>query len=418
MTRWLTVAGAAWAVALVSVAGQPGRPSFQGTLDQHPAIDYRWTDPADPVARLQADLAAGAVTLAFDGQQGYLRSLLSALHVPVESQVLLFSKTGVQHAFTNPQNPRALYFNDRVVVGYIPGAPVIEIASHDPRQGVMFYTLRQDAAAVAFARPSACLTCHLSANSMDVPGILVRSMFTGPDGRTMPQLGSFLVDHRSPLKQRWGGWYVVGSHGAARHMGNAMVTDPSNPEAAISEATLNRAVLDAQVAAAAYPIPSSDIAALMVFDHQGHALNLLTRLGWETRIAMAESRLDFAGGELRELVNETADYLLFVDEARLDAPVRASSAFATVFAAAGTRDSLGRSLRDFDLATRLFRYRCSYMIQSPAFDGLPAEARAALVARLRAILSGGVADPRYTSFTAGEREAVLAIVRETVKGWS
>ena len=201
-------------------------------------------------------------------------------------------------------------------------------------------------------------------------------------------------------------------------MGNAMVTDPSNPDAAIGEATLNRTALDERVAAAAYPNASSDIAALMVFDHQGHALNLLTRLGWETRIAMAESRLDFTRGELREVVNETADYLLFVDEARLDAPIGASSAFATVFSAAGPRDSRGRSLRDFDLMRRLFRYRCSYMVQSPAFDGLPGEARAALMARMRAILSGGVADPRYASFTVGEREAVLAILRDTVKGWS
>jgi hypothetical protein len=417
MIRWLAWAGAIWAVALVTVGGQAGRSTFPGTIDQHPAIDYRGIAAADPVARLQDDLAAGAM-LAFDGEQGYLRALLSALRVPIESQVLLFSKTGIQHAFTTPQHPRALYFNDRVVVGYIPGAPVLEIASHDPQQGTMFYTLRQDAATVTVTRPNACLGCHVSANSLDVPGILVRSMFTAPDGRALPQLGSFLTDHRSPLAQRWGGWYVIGSHGSARHMGNAMVSDASNPDAAITAATLNRTRLPDQVEAGAYPSAASDIVAVMVFDHQGRALNLLTRLNWETRIAIAESRLDFTRGDLQALVAETADYLLFVDEARLEAPVGGSSAFAEVFAAAGRRDAAGRSLRTVDLTHRLFRYRGSYMMQSPAFEELPAAARAALVARMRAILSGAVADPRYASFDEANRRAVLEILRDTVKGWS
>ena len=122
---------------------------------------------------------------------------------------------------------------------------MLEMASHDPRQGVIFQTLKQDAWLPGeFARPDRCLSCHLSANSLDVPGILVRSMFAGGDGRAMPQLGSFVIDHRSPLEQRWGGWYVTGTHGAARHMGNAIVTDSSRPESAITDATLNRSTLD------------------------------------------------------------------------------------------------------------------------------------------------------------------------------
>ena len=92
--------------------------------------------------------------------------------------MLLFSKTGIQHPFTNPENPRALYFNDRVVVGYIPGAPVIEIASHDPRQGVIFQTLKQDGVKPDFARPDRCLTAICPPTVSSVPGILVRSMFT------------------------------------------------------------------------------------------------------------------------------------------------------------------------------------------------------------------------------------------------
>lgn len=316
ITRWLVLAGTVWLFALAIVVGQSSRSSFPGTIDQHPAIDYRGTSAADAVTRV----AAG--DLAFDGRQGYLRSVLAALDIPIESQVLLFSKTGIQHQFTNPQNPRALYFNDHVFVGYIPDAPFLEIASHDPRQGVIFYLLKQEPAAPpSFARAPICLSCHLTGNTLDVPGLLVRSMFTGPEGRTMPQLGSFVVDHRNPLEQRWGGWYVTGTHGAARHMGNAMVTDLSHPESAIGEATLNRSALDSRVDPALYPAASSDIVALMVFDHQGRAVNLLTLLGWQTRIAQAESRLDVSTSELRDVVRDTADYLLFVDEAPLAAPI-------------------------------------------------------------------------------------------------
>ena len=372
-----------WLIAFAVAAGQ-SRGVFPGTLDQHPAIDYRGGAVGDVVTALEAEINAGGATLAFEGRQGYLKSLLERLNVPVESQILVFSKTGIQHPFTSPENPRALYFNDRVVVGYIPGAPVIELASHDSRQGVIFHTLMQvPAPPNQFTRPDRCTGCHLTGNTMFVPGILVRSNFTGADGRTMPALGNFIVDHRSPLEQRWGGWYVTGTHGAARHMGNAMVIDNTQPEATIGEGTLNRRTLIDRVEAASYLRPTSDIAALMVFDHQGRAVNLLTSLGWEARVATAEGRLDFSKGELRDLARETADYLAFVDEAPLPGPVRGVSEFTNTFSGAGPRDRQGRSLRELDLQTRLFKYRCSYMIYSPAFDALPREARAAVLARLR-----------------------------------
>ena len=418
--RALFAVTAAWMAVIVTAVAQPfdsvreasaanvaqdrPRSSFPGTLDQHPTIDYRGGALHDTVTTLQRDVARGTVTLHYDGRPGFLLSLLDRLDVPVDSQVLVFSKTGIQRAFTSPEHPRALYFNDRVVIGYIPGAPVIEIASHDPSQGVIFQTLKQDSWLPAqFARSERCLSCHLSANSMDVPGILVRSMFAGLDGRAMPQLGSFLIDHRAPLEQRWGGWYVTGTHGSARHMGNATVIDPAKAEAAITDATLNRTTLPDRVDSAAYPRATSDVAALMVFDHQGHAMNLLTRLGWESRIAAADGRPDFSTGELRALARETADYLAFGGEAPLAAPVRGVSDFTRTFSSGGPRDRRGRSLRELDLQTRLFKYRCSYMIYSPAFDALPAPAKTAVLARLREVIT--------------DRDT-MDILDDTKAGWS
>ena len=368
-----------WLSALAVVAAQT-RAVFPGTLDQHPAIDYKNAPATDPASQLQRAVEGGA-TLAFDGEQGYLRSVLSRLDVPVESQILVFSKTGIQHPFTGPENPRALYFNDRVVVGYIPGAPLIEMASHDPRQGVMFRTLAQDASRTVFARPDRCISCHLSSNSLDVPGMLVRSMSTAADGRPMPQDGSFVIDHRAPLGQRWAGWFVTNVRPEIKHLGTPV---------------------DVRVDRSLYPRPTSDVAALLVFDHQGHAINLLTRLGWETRAAEAEGKPDFTTGDLADILNEAVDYFLFTDEAVLESPLAEVSPFASVFQAAGVRDGQGRSLRDLDLKTRVFRYRCSYMIYSPAFDALPAAARAAFLSRLRARLT--------------DRDTI-AILDETKAGW-
>jgi len=376
----VALAATIWLLALGLAIAQ-SRSAFPGMLDQHPAIDYRGGVVSDVVTTVQRDLTAGSGSLAFDGTQGYLRALLNRLNVPVESQILLFSKTGIQHPFTTPENPRALYFNDRVIVGYIPGAPLIEMASHDPTQGVIFQTLKQDGGKPEFARSDRCLSCHVSVNSLSVPGILVRSMSTAPDGRPMPQDGSFVIDHRSRLDQRLAGWYVSGAAASVQHMGRTL---PSGMDLS------------------AYPLPTSDIAALLVFDHQGHAINLLTRLGWETRVAAGEGRLDFTKGDLGDVLKETVDYFLFAGETAIASPVQAGSAFAKSFSSAGPRDRHGRSLRDLDLQTRLFKYRCSYMIYSPAFDALPSEARATVLARLRERLT----DPD-----------TLAILDETKPGW-
>jgi hypothetical protein len=189
-------------------------------------------------------------------------------------------------------------------------------------------------------------------------------------------------------------------------MGNSMVTVAiERGEDAISNATLNQLVLPQRVNLSAYPAVTSDVVALMVFDHQGHAMNLLTRLGWETRIAQAEGRVDFSSGELAELIDDTARYLLFVDEPPLPSPVRGVSRFADVFRAGGTRDRQGRSLRELDLQSRMFKHRCSYMIYSPAFDALPKEPRAALFERMREVL------------IARGDTAVLEILDDTRPGW-
>jgi hypothetical protein len=145
----LTLTAVVVTAAIVDVVLASGRQQapWVGVLEEHPAIQYASRPLTDPVAKLNQSLAQSGRSFQRDERTGHLMAVLNALGVPVESQLLVFSKTGVQRAYTSPHNPRALYFNESVAVGYVPGAPLIEIASLDPQQAVIFYTVDQSAPA-------------------------------------------------------------------------------------------------------------------------------------------------------------------------------------------------------------------------------------------------------------------------------
>ena len=408
------VAGTFIAVLAASAAAQLSERPLPNPL-AHPAIGYYTRPTHDPVADLVRRIDEGTVRLAFDDRTGYLMSVLDALHVPVESQMLVMSKTGVQGLHTDPSNPRAIYFTDAVTVGYIHGAPLLEFAVHDPEQGVQFYALDQKPQATPlFDRRRGCLTCHQAYSTLHVPGMLARSVFMTPGGLALTGAGSFDPDDRTPFRQRWGGWYVTGTHGSMRHMGNAMFTSMEDREAAISDKTLNRTSLEGMFDGRGYPSAHSDIVALMVFQHQARMTNLITRVGWEARVAAHEGRADFAGGPLRDAINELVDDVLFVDEAPLAATVKGTTRFAEMFAAQGPVDKQGRSLRQLDLERRLLRYPCSYMIYSAAFRALPDDVRTAVYGRMWEILAGRDPSPKYARLSGADRRVVVEILGETL----
>ena len=261
---------------------------FRGGLD-HPAIEYQTRAPKDGIAILNQRLREGSVSLRFGAAGGYLRSVLEALDVPVESQMAVFSKTSLQKQLIGPRNPRTIFFNDRVAVAWVRGEPFVEVAAQDPEQGVVFYKLDQRPSAIPqFNRDNSCLTCHESLSTLGVPGMLVRSVYPAPDGAPLRQLGDFQVDHRTPIQHRWGGWYVTGKFGAVHHIGNGVVNDIERPDAMVTDATLNLDSLDGKFDPAGYLSRYSDVAALLVFEHQMHMMNLLTRVGWEIRLSVHE----------------------------------------------------------------------------------------------------------------------------------
>lgn len=414
------VCGLALGVAIVATAAsaQRDQPYRTNLPADHAAIEYDAGPFDDPIARLAEAVASGAATLDYDTRFGYLPSLLDRLDIRVDSQVLVFSKTSFQADKVSPRHPRAIYFNDDVAVGIVQDADVIELAAFDALHGGVFYTLDAGRSGEPrFARPNGCLRCHQGPATLGVPGPYVGSVSTSATGRPDIRLGTVVTDHRTPFEERWGGWYVTGTHGALRHRGNAQARDPTRGAGLVETANQNLTTLVRFVDPGAYLALTSDLIALMTLEHQTQMVNLFTRAAWETRIASHDGLLnDTEAVARRSSVDEIVRYMLFADEALLRDPIRGVSSFTETFPTRGPRDRHGRSLRDLDLQTRLFRYPLSYMIYSDLFDGLPDPVRALIYERLFEVLRGDATTDRFDRLSAQDRQAILEILRETKPG--
>ena len=113
-----------------------------------------------------------------------------------------------------------------------------------------------------------------------------------------------------PLERRWGGWYVTGNLGSFPHFGNVDVATLTSGDAPPAPTTVMS--LEQSFDTRGYLTPYSDIAALMVFEHQMQMTNLLTRLSWETRVAVHEKRSVASSSAFRDRVAEVVDYMVFV----------------------------------------------------------------------------------------------------------
>lgn len=388
-------------------------------------INYMSADVHDPVAELARAIAAGEKQLEYDDEHGYLKSLLKELGVPVSSQTLVFSKTSLQLNRISPKRPRAVYFNDDVYVGFCQNGEVLELAATDANQGATFYTLSQEKVdQPEFVRDQGlCLSCHATHRTQDVPGYLVRSVFSAPTGRPILGSGTYVTDLTSPFEHRWGGWYVTGTHGSMKHMGNSLYGRDREPIS--EEPNGNRESLDDVVETGPYLSPHSDLVALMVMEHQSQMHNALAAANYEARRATYQSYQmnellerpdDFLSESCERRLDKAAErvvkHLFMVDEFPLTDRVAGTSGFVEEFSGKGKRDAQGRSLRDFDLSTRLFKYPCSYLIHSPAFDALPTELRERVDQRIGEILAGRDESGDYVHLTADDRAQIVAILRD------
>ena len=390
-----------------SQAEEPSAPREVRLTDALPygrnPIDYHSPKLDDSVARLRRTLNTAERSFKYRDGGGYLKSLLDALRIPVESQLLVFSKTALNPQFVGPKNPRAIYFNDETYVAWVPGAASLEISSIDPHKGAIFYTLRQSSEGkVRLQRKESCLTCHVSVATLQVPGLMARSFFTNNLGK--PLTGYPRITHQTDFSKRWGGWYVTGMHGKISHRGNLIGESENRMHKQDPTHAGNTTDLKPFFDLSKHLSGQSDLVAHLVLNHQLHGQNLLTRVNYESRL----NRHSDAEAQLLR-------YLLFVDETPLTSPVRGESGYAQWFQQQGPFDMAKRSLRQLNLNTRLLEHRLSYLIYSRSFDALPQTAKSRLYRRLWEILTGRDESETYRIIPQQERKKILEILRDTKK---
>ena len=356
--------------------------------------------------------------------------MLSELDVPVASQVMVFSKTSLQNALIGPLTPRVIYFSEEAYVGWCQGG-MLELIGVDPVQGPQFYTLSYPYS--KGERPELetneqCMNCHEGSRTNGVKGMLVRSVYTAQDGQPILSEGSFVSGHESPLSERWGGWYVTGRHGKEMHMGNVIAQETATGVTLDRTKGANVTSLGQFISTKPYLTDTSDIVALMVLEHQCTMHNLLTDASKSTREAMArqhdlqkafgEPVTDVPQGSAASVIHSQAEkvlkHMLFCEEYPLqDDGVEGSAAFQEAFRRNRVETREGRSLKDLQLLTRLFKNRCSYMIHSKSFDALPHQVKSEFYAQLNRVLSGEDNREEFAHLSASERANIRQILVET-----
>lgn len=339
-------------------------------------IHYSDATPDNAVSRLQVAIDKGDKSLPFEEQFGYLRGVLKELDVPESSQMLTFLKSSMQRPLIGPQNARALYFGDDAYVGYVPNG-MLELIVADEKLGMVFYTLEQNAEGPRFERQVArCMTCHSSSRTKNIPGLQVRSMLTDPDGEPVISAGSFRTDHSSPFEKRWGGWFVSGTHGDIRHMGNFQLPDKKRPQQPIENtAGANVTDLASFTDLSQHLTPDSDLVALMVFEHQIDAHNLMVRTNYAWQIDEHHGTTAGEDPRWRQEADVLIDHLLFTTQLRFNQPIKGTSRFAEEFSQRGRPQKRGVPLRQLDLNTRVFGASVSYTVESAFYRSLPFSVR-------------------------------------------
>ncbi len=408
-------------------------PSLQSALiydAEYPFIDYSGNATHNDISRVQEELASGKVRLEYREPRGYLDSLLQALRISPTSQTLVFSKTSLQTQIISPETPRAIYFNDDTYVAWIQGTQMIEISTMDSALGTVFYTLgERTGVPVHLERETLrCLACHdtFSLQGGGVPNFLFLSSYTVDNGQVQTNgLASETTD-RTPLSSRWGGWYVTGKFGGLLHLGNIVPPDTSSivPLASVNRGDVPN--LDKFFDTRPYLTDKSDVVAVLVFAHQVDVHNLIIHANYKSRMLLERKSPGSSATQLswrqlppvtqarfEELLEPLVRGLLFVDAAKFPTPMRGNSGYTKWFESLGPFDPRGRSLRDFDLNTRLFKYPLSFLIYSKGFDYLIPCVKEYVYSRLAQILTGRDTSPAFSGLSARDRQAILEILKAT-----
>lgn len=436
----LLMAAAILLVAATGAAAEPERPHLAGRYDtEYPVIDYAGPATQNRVWRMRQRLESGELKFTWDAKFGYLKSLLAALEINADSQVLVYSRTSLQFEQITATAPRAIYFNEDTYVGYVQGSSLIEVASIDARKGAVFFALQniEGRAATDMTREGGgCLSCHDTFSMMGggVPRLMVLSAPVDDPAETRTHSSADETDDRTPLAERWGGWYVTGHTGSQAHFGNLPLREERDGQR-LRELAGKRLNLDSvgkYLDASHWLTDKSDVVALLVLEHQAYLQNSMTRINYKVRTIMSREFPPAADGaeppgaprtwedvspadqkRLRQMMEPLVRALFLADAAPYAEPIKGSNGFAQRVAGLGPTDSKGRSLRELDLGTRLLKYRLSYLVYSPQFDALPQYALDYINGRIVEVLEGLDTTGIAAAMPAAERQAIAEILIDT-----
>ncbi len=379
--------------------------------------NYYERQPRDAFVKVMAAIEGGQIKLDTTSEKTQLTSLLKALDVPVTSQLLVYSATSFQGGLIRPANPRALYFNEEVYVGFVPGGR-FEVAAVDPELGPVFRIFKPSPdGRPEVTRTERCMNCHAGRTSKQVPGLVVESVICTNTGASLDGFRREQVGHTIPLADRFGGWHVTGAHEHGNHLGNLMgEAAPSSPSGYKRFPDPPGSLFDFD----RYPVRTSDLFTHLIHEHQLGFHNLVTLGVYRTRDALEAGHGHVSNDDaaaLNEIARQLVRYLLFANEAKLpEGGLKPDPAFMKDFLSRRMAIQNGASLRDLDLHGRLFRYRCSYMIQTPSFAAMPKEFKDRVLAGLSTALREQGAPPEFSYLPQEEKRAIRTILRETKMG--
>jgi hypothetical protein len=384
---------------------------------KEPPHEYQKRTPSDRFTKLKANIETGKVRLDHTNAKANLVSLLRALGISPFTQTLVFSTTSLQLSRISPENPRAIYFNEDIYVGWVPGGKV-EVIGIDPQWGAITYMFeipRPKSPPSPIQRATRCMNCHSSGDIGGAPGLLISSVVPGPGGGSLDAFRQGKSGHEVPFNERFGGWHVTGRHGITKHWGNLTGTLSPAGLKTIPNKPGQRFPLDR------YPVPTSDILAHLLFEHQVGFVNRVVSSTYRTRAVLAGSVPSIGDSDAHTFLDKEANslvrYLLFADEAKFPAAgVDGYPLLLKDFSKNRRQNKMGFSLKDLDLSTRLFRFRCSYMIYSDSFAGLPQELKTRVFHKLDQALSIETDSPHFAYLPILEKRTIRSILGETLSG--
>lgn len=378
-----------------------------------PPHNYLERKPEDRFAHLMEKARQGEVRIDTSSDKAFLASLLTALDIPVSSQIMVFSASSLQSEIINPRNPRALYFNEDTYVGWVPGG-LVEIIAADPQLGPMFYVfnrLRLGGPVPDVQRSTKCMNCHAGNATRRVPGLIAESLLVSRAGSSLETYRHDVQGHQIPLELRFGGWHLTGEHHLTTHKANVMGVPQNGKNEIVPVEPGQYSNLSLHL------LPTSDILPHLIHEHQLGFENRLVYAIYTMRQIKSENRSlpsAAAKAEIEERAQELARYITFADEAKFPAKgITGDATYAADFLRDRRATRAGLSLKDLDMRTRIFKYRCSYMLYTDTWKQAPRELKERVYYHL-ALYLRDQPDAAHGHLPPAERLAIRAILKETM----